>query len=68
MQLTKKKKLPPLMRNCSTTMAQVPICQHRIQIVSPSVVVLAGEGVCGNQAPEIWDTRLWQQKPMVVAE
>ncbi|KAH1118961.1 hypothetical protein GYH30_047656 [Glycine max] len=36
--------------------------------VSPSVVVLAREGACGNLALEIWYTRLRQWKPMVVAE
>ncbi|XP_020207792.1 uncharacterized protein LOC109792773 [Cajanus cajan] len=35
---------------------------------SPAVVVSAGEGVCGNLAVEIWDTRLRRRKPTVVAE
>ncbi|KAG5059874.1 hypothetical protein AAZX31_01G073700 [Glycine max] len=35
---------------------------------SPSVVVSAGEGACGNLALEIWDTRLRRRKPTVVAE
>ncbi|OIW21195.1 hypothetical protein TanjilG_30791 [Lupinus angustifolius] len=35
---------------------------------SPSVVVSAGEGSCGNLAVEVWDTRLRRRKPSVVAE
>ncbi|OIW02348.1 hypothetical protein TanjilG_11242 [Lupinus angustifolius] len=35
---------------------------------SPSVVLSAGEGACGNLAVEVWDTRLRCRKPSVVAE
>ncbi|CAL0307973.1 unnamed protein product [Lupinus luteus] len=35
---------------------------------SPSVVVSAGEGSCGNLAVEVWDTRLRRRKPSLVAE